>query len=302
MRDRRGRSAPATPCARAGDDVHAGDVLFAAGTVLAPGRRSACWPASAPGVVRGRRPRPRVGVLSTGDELVEDGAPLAPGQIRESNRHDAARRWCAEAGCDAVDLGLVRDDEAALEARPARRRGAAATPSSRSGGVSMGDFDVVKAVLDRIADMRWMQIAIKPAKPFAFGLLAGRHVPVFGLPGNPVSSLVSFELLARPALRQMMGHRQLDRPSVARRRRRRAAAAGPTASPLRAGHRPRSSDDGRFHVALGRRPGQPPAGRDGRGQRAGRRARRRRRRAGRRRRRPPPRRDRRRRVAAGGSP
>ena len=74
-----------------------------------------------------------------------------------------------------------------------------------SGGVSMGDYDVVKAVLSRIAEMRWMQIAIKPAKPFAFGLLDG-GTPVFGLPGNPVSSMVSFELFARPALRTMMGH------------------------------------------------------------------------------------------------
>jgi molybdopterin biosynthesis enzyme len=81
-----------------------------------------------------------------------------------------------------------------------------------SGGVSMGDYDVVKAVLGRIAEMEWMQIAIKPAKPFAFGLLAG--TPVFGLPGNPVSSLVSFELLARPALRKMMGHRQYGRTLV----------------------------------------------------------------------------------------
>jgi molybdopterin biosynthesis enzyme len=78
-----------------------------------------------------------------------------------------------------------------------------------SGGVSMGEYDVVKAVLGRIADMNWMQIAIKPAKPFAFGRLDG--VPIFGLPGNPVSSLVSFELLARPALRRMMGHRRLTR-------------------------------------------------------------------------------------------
>ncbi len=80
----------------------------------------------------------------------------------------------------------------------------------------MGDFDIVKAVLDRMARMRWMQIAIKPAKPFAFGLLDGPAgpVPVFGLPGNPVSSLVSFELLARPALRQMMGHAVIDRPRV----------------------------------------------------------------------------------------
>jgi len=85
-----------------------------------------------------------------------------------------------------------------------------------SGGVSMGEYDVVKAVLSRIADMRWMQIAIKPAKPFAFGLLAAsrRQVPVFGLPGNPVSSMVSFELFARPALRKMMGHAGIDRPTV----------------------------------------------------------------------------------------
>jgi molybdopterin biosynthesis enzyme len=75
----------------------------------------------------------------------------------------------------------------------------------------MGDYDVVKAVLGRIADMTWMQIAIKPAKPFAFGAIDG--TPIFGLPGNPVSSIVSFEMLARPALRRMMGHRKLARPS-----------------------------------------------------------------------------------------
>jgi molybdopterin biosynthesis enzyme len=82
----------------------------------------------------------------------------------------------------------------------------------------MGDFDVVKAVLSRIAKMQWMQLAIKPAKPFAFGQLQasdGRVVPIFGLPGNPVSSMISFELLARPALRKMMGHtRDLLRPTV----------------------------------------------------------------------------------------
>ena len=87
----------------------------------------------------------------------------------------------------------------------------------------MGDFDVVKAVLSRIADMQWMQMAIKPAKPFAFGLLNGtetqdhllRRVPIFGLPGNPVSSMISFELLARPALRKMMGHTSnLLRPTI----------------------------------------------------------------------------------------
>ena len=76
----------------------------------------------------------------------------------------------------------------------------------------MGDYDVGKAVLGRVAEMQWMQIGIKPAKPFAIGLLDG--VPVFGLPGNPVSSLVSFELLARPALRRMMGHAHVARTSL----------------------------------------------------------------------------------------
>jgi molybdopterin biosynthesis enzyme len=107
----------------------------------------------------------------------------------------------------------VRDDEAELE-RVLRDAAAECDAIVSSGGVSMGDYDVVKAVLGRIAEMEWMQIAIKPAKPFAFGLLAG--TPVFGLPGNPVSSLVSFELLARPALRKMMGHRQYGRTLVRR--------------------------------------------------------------------------------------
>jgi molybdopterin biosynthesis enzyme len=81
-----------------------------------------------------------------------------------------------------------------------------------TGGVSMGDVDLVKVVLDVLGELRWMQVAIKPAKPFAFGLVDG--VPVFGLPGNPVSSLVSFELFARPAIRRLAGHPidRLDRP------------------------------------------------------------------------------------------
>ena len=78
----------------------------------------------------------------------------------------------------------------------------------------MGDIDLVKVVLDRIGEMRWMQIAIRPAKPFAFGLVGEGQVPVFGLPGNPVSSMVSFELLARPALRAMAGHERPHRPAV----------------------------------------------------------------------------------------
>jgi molybdenum cofactor synthesis domain-containing protein len=155
-------------------------------------------------------PRAKVAVLSTGDELVEDGGPLAPGQIRESNRTMLAG-MLRDAGCEVVDMGTVRDDEAALEV-VIRRAADECDAVVSSGGVSMGDYDVVKAVLGRIAEMTWMQIAIKPAKPFAFGTLDG--TPIFGLPGNPVSSIVSFEMLARPALRRMMGHRKLARQSI----------------------------------------------------------------------------------------
>ncbi len=192
----------------AGDDVRPGDVLFTAGTVITPAVVGVLATINAHSV--SVYPRPRVAVLSTGDELVDDGRALAPGEIRESNRQMLAAALEA-AGCAVTDLGIVRDDEAVLEAT---LRAAAADHDAvvTSGGVSMGDYDVVKAVLARIADMRWMQVAIKPAKPFAFGLLDG--TPIFGLPGNPVSSLVSFEMFARPALRRMMGHGRLSRPSV----------------------------------------------------------------------------------------
>lgn len=193
---------------RAGEDVRVGDRLFEAGTPITATVQAVLASVNA-NTVR-VVPRLRVAVLSTGDELVEDGSPLALGEIRESNRTMLAA-LLAETGCEVIDLGIVRDDEAELE-RVLRDAATRCDAIVSSGGVSMGDYDVVKAVLGRIADMHWMQIAIKPAKPFAFGRLDG--VPIFGLPGNPVSSLVSFELLARPALRRMMGHRRLTRVSV----------------------------------------------------------------------------------------
>jgi molybdopterin molybdotransferase len=199
---------PGAAVRRAGDDVRAGAVVLRAGTVVTPAV------AGVLASVNARRvpafPPARVAVLSTGDELVTDGSPLRPGQIRESNSTMLAP-LLASAGCIVERRPVVRDDEAELEEvlrEAARTNDAIVT----SGGVSMGDYDVVKAVLGRIADMTWMQVAIKPAKPLAFGTLAG--VPIFGLPGNPVSSLVSFELFARPALRRMMGHTHVARPSV----------------------------------------------------------------------------------------
>jgi molybdenum cofactor synthesis domain-containing protein len=198
----------------AGSDVHKGDTVFAAGTVL--NAAGAGVLASVNARVVQAYPRARVALLSTGDELVTDGSPLKIGQIRESNL-TMLDAMIAASGCEVINLGIIKDDEALLERvllDVIERCDAIVT----SGGVSMGDFDVVKAVLSRIAKMQWMQLAIKPAKPFAFGQLQasdGRVVPIFGLPGNPVSSMISYELLARPALRKMMGHtRDLLRPTV----------------------------------------------------------------------------------------
>ncbi|CAA9215332.1 MAG: Molybdopterin molybdenumtransferase [uncultured Acidimicrobiales bacterium] len=197
-----------TSVRRAGSDIAAGDVVLAKGTVLTPGVLGVLASLGASRAPCHRRPR--VGVLSTGDELVAPGEPLGPGQIRDANR-PMLLALVAQAGCTPVDLGIVRDDRTALvEAVSNGVEGCDALVTS--GGVSVGDFDLAKAVLDELGEMRWMQIAIRPAKPFAFGVVGG--VPVFGLPGNPVSSLVSFELLARPGLRALMGHAEVHRQQV----------------------------------------------------------------------------------------
>ena len=193
---------------RAGEDLEVGRVVFEPGEVLQPAHVGvlAGLGIHALTVVR----RPRVGVISTGDELVDGPEPLALGQVRDSNRYSLLS-LVREAGLEGVDLGLVRDDPEVIRSRIAH--GAETCDAVlTSGGVSMGDYDCVKVVLDEMGEMSWMQVAIKPAKPFAFGLVGG--TPVFGLPGNTVSSMVSFELLARPALRRMMGHTQLHRPRV----------------------------------------------------------------------------------------
>lgn len=202
------RAEPGQHVRGAGDDVRAGTVVVPAGTfVTAPlvGVLAAIGRTSVAVV-----PRPRVGVISTGDELVEAPRALATGQIRDSNRPMLLAK-AAEAGCVPVDLGWVRDDVDAVAAalhRAAFRCDVILT----SGGVSMGEADVVKLVLGRMADPEWIQVAIRPAKPFAIAAVDG--VPLLGLPGNPVSALVGFEVLARPALRQMAGRTPLDRPRV----------------------------------------------------------------------------------------
>ena len=198
----------------AGSDVRAGETVFVRGTVLNAAGIGVLASVNAR-TVRAF-PRARVALLSTGDELVVDGSPLRIGQIRESNL-TMLDSMIAATGCEVINLGVIRDDEEELE-RVLREVAERCDAIVTSGGVSMGDFDVVKAVLSKIATMQWMQMAIKPAKPFAFGQLQssdGRTIPIFGLPGNPVSSLISYELLARPALRKMMGHTEnLMRPAI----------------------------------------------------------------------------------------
>jgi molybdenum cofactor synthesis domain-containing protein len=192
----------------AGGDVVAGQQVFESGTVLGPAHLGVIASLGLPDVEV--FPRARVGVLSTGDELREGPVELAPGQIRDSNRPMLLAMLRA-AGADAVNLGIAHDDEAYVE-RALEDALITCDAVITSGGVSVGDYDVVKAVLDRLGVLQWWQVAIKPAKPFAFGLLRG--TPLFGLPGNPVSSHVSFELFARPALRKMSGHTELARPVV----------------------------------------------------------------------------------------
>jgi len=189
----------------AGEDLKVGETVFGAGDEITPARLGVLASLGIAEVVA--HPRPRVGVFSTGDELVTGPGPLRPGQIRDSNR-PTLLALVAQAGFEPVDLGWVPDDEDAIAGAIDRGAGSCDAVLS-SGGVSMGDIDLVRVVLDRIGDMRWMQVAIRPAKPLAFGLVmsaAGTAMPVFGLPGNPVSSMVSFALFARPGLRRIAGH------------------------------------------------------------------------------------------------
>jgi molybdopterin molybdotransferase len=196
-----------------GRDVAIGDVICSAGTVLTPAHLGVLANQGAINVWVHRRPR--VGVLSTGDELFSGTGPLPPGKIRDANRHTLLALSRRE-GWDGVDLGIVGDDESAL-VELLTSAASSCDAILTSGGVSVGDLDLVRVVLEKLGagNMRWMQVAIKPAKPFAFGVLADSSIPVFGLPGNPVSAMVSFELFVRPALRRLGGHHILHRPIVA---------------------------------------------------------------------------------------
>ncbi len=156
-------------------------------------------------------PAPRVAVLSTGDELREPGDAVGPGQIRDSNRFSLMAA-VHEAGGQTIDLGVARDRPGELTARvSAGLHGADVLVTS--GGVSMGQLDLLKPLLQMHGTVHFGRVNMKPGKPLTFATIAGK--PVFALPGFPVSSLVSFELFVRPALRTMQGDRNWARPRVA---------------------------------------------------------------------------------------
>ena len=193
----------------AGDDVAAGTVVLEAGERLGSAQLGVCASLgyAAPLVRR----RPRVAILSTGDEIVPpETATLEPGKIRDANRftlHGALR----ELGAEVLDFGIVGDDADALRSGFADAAATADVVVS-SGGVSMGEYDLVKHLLAELGSVDFWKVAMKPAKPFAFGRLA--DTPFFGLPGNPVSVAVAFEQFLRPALLHMMGSVNLFRPRV----------------------------------------------------------------------------------------
>lgn len=192
----------------AGESVRAGDLVLRAGRLL---DASAIGMLAAVGAATVRvHPTPRVAVLSTGDELVEPDSPVRPGQIRDSNSWALAAA-VREAGATPFRLSGVEDDPAAL-------REAIETALLHvdllvtTGGVSAGRYDFVRDVLAELGDVRFTKVAMKPGMPQVFGHTQG--VPCFGLPGNPVSAMVSFEIFVRPAIRLQQGRSDLSRPRL----------------------------------------------------------------------------------------
>ena len=186
----------------AGEDIAAGQVVAPSGACLGPAEIGILASLNMAAVQVHRRPR--VAILSTGDEVVEIGPDLRPGQIRNSNSYTLAA-LVRQAGGEPLMLGIARDTADDLW----EKLSAALTPDLylTSGGVSVGDYDVVKDVLRSEGSVDIWQVRMKPGKPLAFGTVGG--VPLLGLPGNPVAALVSFEQFARPAIRRMLGHARL---------------------------------------------------------------------------------------------
>ncbi|MFI2368465.1 gephyrin-like molybdotransferase Glp [Streptomyces sp. NPDC018833] len=200
-----------------GSDVQAGDLALAAGTVIGP-PQIGLLAAIGRGTVR-VRPRPRVVVLSTGSELVQPGERLAEGQIYDSNSFALAAA-ARDAGAISYRVGAVTDDAETLRATIEDQL-IRADLLVTTGGVSVGAYDVVKEALASVGDedvpgsgIDFRKLAMQPGKPQGFGSIGREHTPLLALPGNPVSSYVSFELFVRPAIRKLMGLPDVHRPTV----------------------------------------------------------------------------------------
>ncbi|MFA5374491.1 MAG: gephyrin-like molybdotransferase Glp [Dehalococcoidia bacterium] len=191
----------------AGEDIAKGQMAIQKGTVLRPAQVGVLASLGM-GKVKVIR-RPVVAILATGDELVALGQPLSEGQIYNSNSYSAAAQVLRYGGIPKV-LGIARDTEKDLTKKI--REALSADMLLTTGGVSMGDYDLVKDVLAKQGEISFWKVRMKPGKPLAFGTIKG--VPHLGLPGNPVSSMITFELFARPAMLKMMGKTNLIRPTV----------------------------------------------------------------------------------------
>ena len=206
----------------AGGDAAEGETLLSAGARMRPMQIAVAASAGRKSVAV--RPRPRVVVLSTGDELTEPGTPLVPGRIWDSNSYMIAA--CArEAGAVAYRHSVVPDDPAgvlpALEEQLSR-----ADLLITTGGVSMGgEHDVVKAALRELGTVTFRKVAMQPGMPQGFGVIGPDKIPIFTLPGNPVSAYVSFQVFVRPAIAALQGADDLSLPAV------QATLAGPVRSP-----------------------------------------------------------------------
>ncbi len=193
-----------------GEDIRAGDTVLEGGQRLRAAELALLASLGVPDVTVHRKPK--VAFFSTGDELVAPGGELGPGQIYDSNRY-AIYGMLTALGVEIIDLGMIPDTREAVE-QAFHDAAAKADAIVTSGGVSVGDADYVKETLDRLGKVDFWKIAMKPGKPLAFGEVEGALF--FGLPGNPVSTLVTFYQFAKPALRRLMGERDIPAPLTIR--------------------------------------------------------------------------------------
>ena len=190
-----------------GEDVKAGEKIMEEGDLIRPAHVGML--ASLQRSMVSVYQQPRVAILSTGDELLEIDEPWEEGKIVNSNSYSLAS-LVAEAGAIPLQLGIAKDRSEDLRAKI--RQGLVADVLLTSGGVSVGDYDLVKGMLNELGQMNFWKVAMRPGQPLAFGTISGK--PLFGLPGNPVSSMVSFEQFVRPAILKMSGHGNLFRPTL----------------------------------------------------------------------------------------